>query len=204
MITISYRLTYETQTCCTYQHYQSTASTHTHPCAYRHRGHCKQHCLSYRFAAICIISGAVTIIADRSRCAHGHFDSFHDIIGLIATIFLVIACGAGTVIVHSAKLKDLTKHEPTRIMHVVTAILTFALTVGVVAICTGLYSNHFRPISHSVARHIFIILLPITAVVILEEPIKTAYSREREELVFLKSMIRQNEFGLVTTDIAIS
>jgi hypothetical protein len=121
----------------------------------------------------------VILIADRSRCAHGHVDSFHGTIGLISTVLLFIACSAGTVTVHSAKLKDLTNHEPTRLMHVATAIPTFALTVSVFAICTGLYSSQFRPISHYVARHIFIILLPTTAIVTLEDPIKTGYSRVR-------------------------
>jgi uncharacterized membrane protein len=150
-----------------------------HPCI---RDPIQQHWISQGFAAMCIIAGFVIIIVDRNKSDHGHFNSFHAIIGLITVILFFITCSGGIVTVHAAKFKDLTKRERIRLVHVLIGILTFVFSV--VSVGTGLYRNEFCSIIDSTARHVFIILLPIASFVVLENPVKTAYSRMKSVFFF--------------------
>lgn len=143
-----------------------------HPCI---RDSIQQHWISQGFGAMCIIAGFVIIIVDRNKSNHGHFDSVHAVIGLVTIILFFITGIGGIVTVHAAKLKNLTKHERTKLVHVLIGILTFVFSV--VSVATGLYRNEFCPVIDSTVRLVFIILLTIVSSVVLEDPVKTAYSR---------------------------
>jgi hypothetical protein len=95
--------------------------------------------------------------------------------GLITAILFLITCNGGIVAVNAAKFKNQTTRECIRLVHVLTGILTLVLSV--VSVGTGLYRNEFCTIIDSTARHVFIILLPLVSFVVLEDPVKTAYSR---------------------------
>lgn len=135
----------------------------------------QQHWISQGFAAMCIIAGVVIKIVEKNKSDHGHFDSVHAIIGVITVIIFFITCIGGIVTVHVAKLKNFAKHEHIRLVHVLIGILTFVL--GVVSVGTGLYRNEFCSIIDSTARHIFILLLSITSLIVIEDPLKTVYSQ---------------------------